>query len=112
MDKFAEIRAKREGARRARRLAWSVTDDVIRERMLVFAQELEAEADALAWDRGSMELKDRHPFSERRPNGGIMPMADPTVGPNRHAATCRPASTGRTRWGRCRAPTPTPGSPR
>ena len=57
MDKFAEIRAKREAARRARRLAWSVTDEVIRERMLAFAKELEAEADALAWDRRSMEPK-------------------------------------------------------
>ena len=57
VDKFAEIRAKREGARRARRLAWSVTDDIIRDRMLAFAQELEAEADALAWDRQPMELK-------------------------------------------------------
>jgi hypothetical protein len=57
VDRFTEIRAKREGARRARRLAWSVTDEVIRERMLVFAEELEAEADALAWNRGSDELK-------------------------------------------------------
>ena len=57
MDKFAEIRAKREAAQQARRLAWSVTDDVIRERMLAFAQELEAEADALAWGRSSMEPK-------------------------------------------------------
>ncbi len=57
MDKFAEIRAKREAARRARRLASSVTDDVIRDRMLAFAQELEAEADAHAWDRRSLELK-------------------------------------------------------
>ena len=55
MDRFAEILAKREAARRARRLAWSVMDDVIRDRMLTFAQELEAEADALAWDRSSME---------------------------------------------------------
>jgi hypothetical protein len=57
MDRFAEIRAKREAARRARRLAWSVIDDVIRERMLAFAQELEAEADAQAWDSRSLELK-------------------------------------------------------
>lgn len=57
MDRFAEIRAKREGACRARRLAWSVTDEGIRERMLAFAKELEAEADALAWDRQPMELK-------------------------------------------------------
>lgn len=55
VDRFAEIRAKREAARRARRLAWSVTDDVIRDRMLAFAKELEAEADALAWGRRSME---------------------------------------------------------
>jgi hypothetical protein len=55
VDKFVEIQAKREGARRARRLAWSVTDEVIRDRMLAFATELEAEADALAWDRSSME---------------------------------------------------------
>jgi hypothetical protein len=34
-----------------------VIDDVIRERMLAFAQELEAEADAQAWDRRSLELK-------------------------------------------------------
>ena len=57
MDRFAEIRAKREGARRARSLAWGVTDQDIRERLLAFAQELEAEADALAWDRGSRELE-------------------------------------------------------
>ena len=57
MDRFAEIRAKREAAQRARRLAWSVIDDVIRERMLAFAQELEAEADAQAWDSRSLELK-------------------------------------------------------
>ena len=57
MDRFAEIRAKREGARRARSLAWSMTDQDIRERMLAFAQELEAEADGLAWDRGSKELE-------------------------------------------------------
>ena len=57
VDKFAEIRAKREAAQRARRLAWSVMDDVIRDRILVFAQELEAEADGLAWDRRSLELK-------------------------------------------------------
>ncbi|MBS0526941.1 MAG: hypothetical protein JSS04_25155 [Proteobacteria bacterium] len=57
MDEFAEILAKREGARRARRLARTVTDDVIRDRMLAFAKELEAEADALAWDRSSTELK-------------------------------------------------------
>jgi hypothetical protein len=55
VDKFVEIQAKREGARRARRLAWSVTDEVVRDRMLAFATELEAEADALAWDRSSME---------------------------------------------------------
>jgi len=57
VDKFAEIRAKREAAQRARRLAWSVMDDVIRDRILAFAQELEAEADGLAWDRRSLELK-------------------------------------------------------
>jgi hypothetical protein len=57
VDRFAEIRAKREAARRARRLAWSVMDDVIRDRMLAFAQELETEADALAWDRRPLELK-------------------------------------------------------
>ncbi len=56
MDKFAEIQAKREGARRARRLAWGVTDEGIRDRMLAFAKELEAEADALAWDRRPMEF--------------------------------------------------------
>jgi hypothetical protein len=55
VDKFAEVQAKREGARRTRRLAWSVTDEVIRNRMPAFATELEAEADALAWDRSSME---------------------------------------------------------
>jgi hypothetical protein len=57
VDRFAEIRAKREAARRARRLAWSVMDEVIRDRMLAFAQELEAEADAQAWDRRSLEQK-------------------------------------------------------
>jgi hypothetical protein len=57
VDKFAEIQAKREGARRARRLASSVADEVIRDRMLAFAEELEAEADALAGNRSSMELK-------------------------------------------------------
>ncbi len=57
VDRFAEIRVKREGARRARRLAWSVTDEVTRGRMLTFAKELEAEADGLAWDRRSMELE-------------------------------------------------------
>jgi hypothetical protein len=57
VDKFAEIQAKRERARRARRLAWGLTDEVIRDRMLAFAKELEAEADALAWDRSSMEPK-------------------------------------------------------
>ena len=57
VDRFVEIRAKREAARRARRLAWGVTDEVIRDRMLAFAQELEAEADAQAWDRRSLELK-------------------------------------------------------
>lgn len=55
VDKFLEIQAKRERARRARRLARSVTDEVIRDRMLAFATELEAEADALACDRSSME---------------------------------------------------------
>ena len=55
VDKFAEIRAKREGARRARRLAWSVSDPVIRDRMLAIAKELEAEADALAWGGCSMK---------------------------------------------------------
>ena len=55
MDKFTDIRAKREAAQRARRLAWSVRDDVIRDRMLAFAQELEAEAEALAWGRRSMD---------------------------------------------------------
>jgi hypothetical protein len=57
VDRFAEIRAKREGARRARRLASGVTDPVIRERMLSFAEELEAEADALAWNGRPMEPK-------------------------------------------------------
>ena len=57
VDRFVEIRAKREAARRARRLAWGVMDEVIRDRMLAFAQELEAEADAQAWDRRSLELK-------------------------------------------------------
>ena len=57
VDRFSEIRSKREGARRARRLAWGVSDDVIRERMLAFAKELEAEADALAWERSPKELK-------------------------------------------------------
>ena len=57
VDMFVEIRAKREAARRARRLAWGVMDEVIRDRMLAFAQELEAEADAQAWDRRSLEQK-------------------------------------------------------
>ena len=57
VDKFIEIGAKRERARRARRLAFGVTDEVIRDRLLAFAEELEAEADALAWDRSSMELE-------------------------------------------------------
>lgn len=57
VGKFAEIRATREAARRARRLAWSVMDEVIRDRMLAFAQELESEADAQAWDRRSREQK-------------------------------------------------------
>jgi hypothetical protein len=57
VDRFVEIRAKREAARRARRLAWGVMDEVIRDRMLAFAQELEAEADAQAWDRRSLEQK-------------------------------------------------------
>ena len=57
VDRFAEIGAKREAARRARRLAWSVMDEVIRDRMLAFAQELEAEAYAQAWDRRSLEQK-------------------------------------------------------
>ena len=55
MDRFVEIRAKRERARRARRLAFGVTDEVIRDRLLAFAEELEAEADALAWDRSPTE---------------------------------------------------------
>jgi hypothetical protein len=57
VDKFTEIQAKREAARRAGRLAWTVTDDAVRDRMLAFARELEAEADALAWGRRSMEPK-------------------------------------------------------
>jgi hypothetical protein len=57
VDKFREIRVKREEARRARRLALSVTDEVIRDRMLAVAKELEAEADALAWDHSSIERK-------------------------------------------------------
>jgi hypothetical protein len=32
-------------------------DEVIRDRMLALAQELEAEADAQAWDRCSLEQK-------------------------------------------------------
>ena len=55
VDKFTDIQAKRERARRARRLASSVIDEAIRDRLLAFAEELEAEADAMAWDRSSME---------------------------------------------------------
>ncbi len=55
MDRFVEIRARRERARRARRLAAGVTDEVVRDQLLAFAEELEAEADALAWDRRPTE---------------------------------------------------------
>jgi hypothetical protein len=34
-----------------------MTDEVIRDRMLAYAKELEAEADALAWRGSSMETK-------------------------------------------------------
>jgi hypothetical protein len=34
-----------------------MTDEVVRDRMLAFAKELEAEADALAWHGSSMEAK-------------------------------------------------------
>ena len=52
MNRFTQIRAKRERARRARQLAWGVTDDVVRGRLLAFAEDLEAEADALARQTG------------------------------------------------------------
>jgi hypothetical protein len=58
VDRFAHIQVKREGARRARRLAWGITDELVRERMLAFADELEAEADALAWHANSMEASE------------------------------------------------------
>jgi hypothetical protein len=41
------IRVKREGAQRARRLAMSVTSPSDRRGMLAFADELDAQADAL-----------------------------------------------------------------
>jgi len=42
-----QIKAKRDAAARARRLAAGVTQDEIRRRMIRFADDLDAEADAL-----------------------------------------------------------------
>ena len=94
-------------------------DEVIRDRMLAFAQELEAEADAQAWDGRSLELKSGW-FSDRVPTGGPNRTERKRWGhadsrshrPANQAATSRPASAGGKRRGRCTAPTPTPGSPR
>lgn len=46
MNYQAEITAKREAARRARRFAWGFEAPVDRERALAFATELEEQADA------------------------------------------------------------------
>lgn len=48
MDDRGQIKAKREAAARARRLATHMTAAEDRERALAFARDLEAEADALA----------------------------------------------------------------
>lgn len=46
-ERRQDIAAKRESARRARRLAWQLTAREDQERLLAFAAKLEAEADEL-----------------------------------------------------------------
>lgn len=73
-----EASAKRDGARRARRLAGQLPDDADRARLLAFADELEAAAEAL--ERGSGHVAGE----PTRPAGGAPggrrrpPETDPT----------------------------------
>jgi hypothetical protein len=47
MDDQAEMTAKKDAARRARRLAWFFPDPADRDRALAYAAELDEQADAL-----------------------------------------------------------------
>lgn len=47
MSKAGHIKAKREAAERARRLARTMTSETYRARLLTYAADLDAEADAL-----------------------------------------------------------------
>jgi hypothetical protein len=47
MSKAGRIKAKREAAERARRLARTMTSETYRARLLTYAADLDAEADAL-----------------------------------------------------------------
>lgn len=80
-DAAAKVRARREAAARARRLAQSVIQDDDRAQLLDYAKSLDAEADSLERQARSMTRKQEQPQQQaQQQQAPPQPPANPTNG--------------------------------